>query len=72
MEYRGKFYLVFRSSTPNIWTWSVDLDPQTIESGEATGQNAAIMAAERLIDKSFLPKKPKLAGVLLKLPRKPP
>jgi hypothetical protein len=72
MEYRGMFYLVFRSSTPNIWTWSVDLDPETIESGEATSRKAAIMAAERLIDKSFLPKKPRLAGVLLRLPGKLP
>lgn len=71
MEYRGKFYLVVPNPTRNMWTWSIDLDPQTVESGEAASRESAIRAAERLIDKSFMPKKQKLAGVLLKLPEKP-
>jgi hypothetical protein len=66
MEYRGKYYIVFRSPTAIMWTWSVDLDPQTVESGKAASQEAAMQAAEDLIDKSFLPKKRKLAGVVLK------
>lgn len=70
MEYRGKYYLVFRSSSSNTWTWSVDLDPQTIEFGQAASEAAAVRAAERLIDKFFLPRKQKLAGVLLRFPKK--
>lgn len=67
MEYRGKFYLVFQNPTPNRWTWSVDLDPHTIESGQAATKTAAIRAAERRIDKSLKPAKQKLAGVVIRL-----
>lgn len=72
MDYRGKFYLVFRDAKPNVWTWSVDLDPHTVESGQATSREGAISAAEHLIDRSFLRKKRKLAGVVLRFPRKLP
>jgi hypothetical protein len=70
MEYRGKYYDVFQTLGSKTWTWAIDLDPHTIESGQAASEATAIRAAERLIDKSFLPRKQKLAGVLLKFPRK--
>jgi hypothetical protein len=69
MEYRGKFYVVFWSSTPNIWIWSVDLDHCTVVSGQTASREAAIKAAERLIDRALRPKKQKLAGVVIRFPR---
>jgi hypothetical protein len=69
MEHRGKYYVVFRSSAPKIWVWSVDLDPNTVESGQAASREAAIKAAERLIDDSLRPKKQKLAGTVIKFSR---
>jgi hypothetical protein len=70
MEYRGKYYVVFQTLGSNTWTWVIDLDPQTIESGQAASEATAIRAAERLIDKSFLPRKQKLAGVVLRFRKK--
>jgi hypothetical protein len=58
MEYRGKYYLVFRS-TPNGWRWAVDLDAHTVESGRTATQKEAMNAAERRIDQALAPKQQK-------------
>jgi hypothetical protein len=60
MEYRGKYYLVFRSPTSSIWMWSVDLDAHTVAGGPSASQEAGIKSAERLIDKALAQKKQKL------------
>jgi hypothetical protein len=66
MDYRGKYYLVFQRPTSSKWMWSIDLDPKTIESGEAASREAAIRAAEIRIDESLKPKKLKLSGIVIK------
>jgi hypothetical protein len=69
LQYRGKYYVVFRKSAPNIWVWSVDLDPRTVESGQTASREAGIEAAQCVIDKVLAPTKPKLAGVVIKFSR---
>jgi len=50
MEYRAKYYIVFRSLTFAGWDWAVDVDERTVRGGQAASEEAAIKAAERLID----------------------
>ena len=50
MEYRNKYYVVFRSLTSVGWDWAVDVDERTVRGGQAASEKAAIKAAERLID----------------------
>jgi hypothetical protein len=49
LEYRDKTYIVIRS-TSGIWNWAVDVDARTVRGGQAASEQAAIDAAERLID----------------------
>ena len=55
MEYRNKFYVVVRSRTSAGWSWAVDVDARTVRGGQAASEQAAIKAAERLIDGVLAP-----------------
>jgi hypothetical protein len=63
MEYRNKTYVVIRSRTSAGWDWAVDLDERTVRGGHAMSEEAAIKAAERLIDRVLAPRKQKLTLV---------
>lgn len=63
MEYRNKFYIVVRSPASAGWNWAVDLDARTVRGGQATSEQAAIKAAELLIDGVLAPKTQKLTLV---------
>jgi hypothetical protein len=63
MEYRNKFYVVVRSRASAGWDWAVDLDARTVRGGQAASKQAAIKAAERLIDGVLAPGKQKLTLV---------
>lgn len=60
MEYREKYYVVFESRTSAGWDWAVDLDARTVRGGHAATKQAAIQAAERLIDSALAPGKRRL------------
>jgi hypothetical protein len=53
MEYRGLHFFVFESRTPGVWTWSVELDARTVETGHAPSREEGVIAAERLIDETL-------------------
>jgi hypothetical protein len=63
MEYRNKTYVVVRSRTSAGWDWAVDVDARTVRGGQAVSKEAAIQAAERLIDRVLAPRKQKLTLV---------
>jgi hypothetical protein len=63
MEYRNKFYVVVRSSASAGWNWAVDVDARTVRGGQTTSEQAAIKAAERLIDGVLAPTRRKLTLV---------
>jgi hypothetical protein len=63
MEYRNKTYVVVRSRTSAGWDWAVDLDARSVRGGQAVSEQAAIKAAERLIDSVLAPRKQKLTLV---------
>lgn len=60
MEYRNKTYVVFNSRTSAGWEWAVDLDERTVKGGHAASEQAAIKAAQRLIDNALAPGKRRL------------
>jgi hypothetical protein len=60
MEYRGVEYSVVQSVERGKWTWSLSLDTNTKQSGEANNKPAAVIAAERAIDRALEPKKQRL------------
>jgi hypothetical protein len=63
MEYRNKTYGVVRSRTSAGWDWAVDVDPRTVRGGQAVSKQAAIKAAEQLIDRVLAPPKQRLTLV---------
>jgi hypothetical protein len=63
MEYRNKTYVVARSRGSDRWDWAVELDARTVRGGQAASKQAAIKAAERLIDKALAPMGRKLTLV---------
>jgi hypothetical protein len=63
MEYRNKYYVVVRSRTSAAWDWAIDLDARTVRGGQAARKQAAIKAAERLIDRELAPKRQRLTLV---------
>ena len=63
MEYRNKYYVVVRSRTSAGWDWAVDVDARTVRGGQAASKQAAIKAAERLIDAVMAPGKQRLTLV---------
>jgi hypothetical protein len=62
MEYRDKTYIVMRS-TSGGWNWAVDIDARTVRGGQAGSEQAAIEAAERMIDDALAPGKGRLRVV---------
>jgi hypothetical protein len=63
MEYRNKTYVVVRSRAAAASDWTVDLDARTVRGGQAMSEEAAIKAAERLIDRVLAPTKQRLTLV---------
>jgi hypothetical protein len=63
MEYRNKTYVVVRSRTSAGWDWAVDVDPRAVRGGQAASKQAAIKAAERLIDRVLAPTRQRLTLV---------
>jgi hypothetical protein len=63
MEYRNKYYVVVRSRTSAGWDWAVDFDARTVRGGQAVSKQAAIKAAEGLIDRVLAPRKQRLTLV---------
>jgi hypothetical protein len=63
MEYRNKFYVVVRSRASAGWNWAVDVDARTVRGGQAVSEQAAIKAAERLIDGVLAPGRRRLTLV---------
>jgi hypothetical protein len=53
MEYRGKTYSIVQGLGADSWTWTVDLDDNAGESGEAKSRAAALTAVVMLIDKTL-------------------
>jgi hypothetical protein len=51
MQYRGKHYIVVQGIEPDSWKWTVDLDEQTVKSGEAKTRGLAISAVVLLVDR---------------------
>jgi hypothetical protein len=45
------------------WNWAIDVDARTVRGGQAMSEQAAIKAAERLIDGVLAPPKQKLTLV---------
>jgi hypothetical protein len=60
MEYRGVEYSVVQSVERGKWTWSLSLDTNTKQSGQANNKLAALIAAERAIDRALDTKKQRL------------
>jgi hypothetical protein len=69
-EYRNKFYVVVRSLASAGWNWAVDVDERSVRGGQAASEEAAIKAAERLIDGFLTTTTPKLT--LVRPSRDPP
>ena len=63
MEYRNKYYVVGRIRASAGWGWAVDVDARTVRGGQAASKQAAIKAAERLIDRVLAPRKRRLVLV---------
>jgi hypothetical protein len=71
MEYRNKYYVVLHSRTSAGWDWAVDLDARTVRGGQAVSEQAAIKAAEQLIDRALARKTQKLTLVRPSRDRRP-
>jgi hypothetical protein len=63
MEYRNKTFIVVRSRASAGWDWAVDVDARTVRGGQAASKQAAVKAAEQLIDRVLAPGKQKLTLV---------
>jgi hypothetical protein len=70
-EYRNKFYVVVRSRASAGWNWAVDVDARTVRGGQAASEQAAIKAAERLIDRVLTATRQKLTLVRPPRDRRP-
>jgi hypothetical protein len=53
MEYRGVEYSVVQSVERGKWTWSLSLDTNVKSSDQANNKLAAVIAAERAIDRAL-------------------
>jgi hypothetical protein len=62
MEYRGVEYSVVQSVERGKWTWSLSLDTNTKQSGQANNKLVALIAAERAIDRALEIKKQRLVS----------
>jgi len=59
MEYRGKSYSIVQGIGPDSWKWTVQLDENTVKSGEATTRATAATNAIWVIDKALRKIKPR-------------
>ena len=53
MEYRGVEYSVVQSVERGKWTWSLSLDTNVKNTDQANNKLAAVIAAERAIDRAL-------------------
>ena len=61
MKYRDVEYSIVQSVERGKWMWSLSLDTNIKTSGQANNKPAAVIAAERAIDRALGPKKHRLA-----------
>jgi len=60
MEYRGVEYSIVQGVERGKWIWSLSLDTNIKNSGQACNKPAAVIGAERAIDRALNPKKRRL------------
>ena len=60
MEYRGVEYSIVQGVERGKWIWSSSFDTNIKNSGEASNKPAAVIEAERAIDRVLDPKKRRL------------
>jgi hypothetical protein len=57
MEYRGIQYTVVQTASPTGFKWTAHLTGGRIRTGQSFARRAAIVDAERKIDRALKPKK---------------
>jgi hypothetical protein len=62
MKYRGIEYTVVQGIGRHIWRWSAWFDANHSASGQAAVRSAAVVSAERAIDREMGSKKPSRSG----------
>lgn len=60
MKYRDVEYSIVQGVERGKWIWSLSLDTNVKNSGQANNKPAAVIAAERAIDRALDPKKQRL------------
>jgi hypothetical protein len=60
MEYRGVEYSIVQGVERGKWIWSLSLDTNVNNSGQASNKPAAVIGAQRAIDRALDPKKRRL------------
>jgi hypothetical protein len=60
MKYRDVEYSIVQGVERGKWMWSPSLDTNVKTSGQANNKPAAVIAAERAIDRALGPKKQRL------------
>src|SRR6266852_3786717 len=60
MKYRDVEYSIVQGVERGKWMWSLSLDTNVKTSGQANNKPAAVIAAERAIDRALGPKKQRL------------
>ena len=60
MKYRDVEYSIVQGVERGKWMWSLPLDTNVKTSGQANNKPAAVIAAERAIDRALAPKKRRL------------
>jgi hypothetical protein len=56
MEYRGIEYSVVQGIRRNLWKWSASV-ANVVITGQAYSKSAAVVKAEKAIDRALAPKK---------------
>jgi len=60
MKYRDVEYSIVQGVERGKWMWSLSLDTNVKNSGQADDKAAAVIAAERAIDRALAPQKQRL------------
>ncbi len=60
MKYRDVEYSIVQGVERGKWMWSLSLDTNVKNSGQANNKPAAVIAAKRAIDRALDPKKQRL------------
>jgi hypothetical protein len=60
MEHRGKPYSIVQGIEVGTWKWTVVIDERNTKSGTTRHREAAVITAERAIDKALAPIKRRL------------